>query len=664
MEKISLEDLTNLYTKDLLTDEEIGRRINAHENTVRTLRRKYGIRSIGPRERERALKGGFSPISDRQMEIILGSLLGDSSLKGTSRETRSLSVSHSIKQKDYLEWIYNEISPICPSGISEYFDKRGYITYSLLTEARTELKEIYDELYFPKKKITPWIMNRISPLSLATWYMDDGSYNYINKSKSEFCFATNCFSEEENYLAQDMVKKRFDIELIVKHIKKGSSYQCNLIVSSEDKFLEVILPHIPSCMRHKVPSTERVNFLAGNIKTEISKEDLEDMYHKEGLTQDEIAFKINVSRSTVQKYMHLYGVEKRTNAECQKKRNAKRDNSGKYKKLDLTREQEERSLKIFRQLRSGDFPYYKKEEFSSYCSILERLKNNSLEIDERGNYKFSSSGMKIIRDFCPQIFHMARKGSLSPIKIFSDDKMLLDSIRRTIKYSTRDSIPSVINGLKTYRNNRCVSNFPPIWSKSIIEKYGHKKMSMLDFSCGFGGRILGSYASSMVDRYIGVDPCKINLDSNVEIGKVIDYHKSLNNSEFSYELHNSTAEDFFKTFNKKVDMVLTSPPYFDLEIYDHSKSQSYVNYNNYEIWKEKWLTEILKSCHSSLKDNGFCCIFFSNNQTNKLMDDAKDIMEKIFGNTIVENFLLPKLEYNRNDDSEHFDNCIISQKVK
>jgi 16S rRNA G966 N2-methylase RsmD len=665
MLKISEEELRDLYEKQLLSDREIGEKIGAFKHTIRKWRNVYGIEPISHQERKRKLKGGFTPIEDRQMQIILGSLLGDATLKGSSKNSRHFAISHSIKQKDYLEVIYNDLKSLCPSGLSEYIDKkRGYVTYTIQTEARKEFKDIYDKIYLPKKQMNEWILSQLTDLSLAIWYLDDGSYNYVNQSKSEFSFATNCFSEGDNYLAQRILKENFDLDFEVRHFKKRSGVQCNLVVnkSSEKDFIEIISPHIPKSMLYKIPSQERFDFLLKNIQIPVSKEQLNKWYWEDNFTQDKIAKLLNTSRQSVQKYMYLYQIPKRTKKEAQKNRESKTDKLGRFKKTELTDDLEKRAQFLLRQLKGSGFPYYEIGQPSDYCNLFERLVKLELERNDSGEYSYSSSCMKVIRDFCPQLFQMKRKGSLSPVEIFSDDKMLLDCIRRTIKYARKDSIASVRSGLKTYKNNKAVSNFPPIWAKTIIKDLKLDNAKMLDYSSGFGGRIVGAYCSGQIKKYVGVDPCERNYKSVQKIGKVIDYHVDLSKSDFQWELNNSTAEDYFQTCKEKFDLVLTSPPYFDLEIYENKSDQSYVRYEKYSDWLNNWHHEILDSSKEALNDDGYCCIFISNNKENNLLDDTKSYMEKIFGNCNVQGFLLPNVEYNRNKNIKRLDYCLMSKK--
>jgi hypothetical protein len=671
VKKIDKKSLEDFYNTDLLSDKEIGKKIGVHYNTIRNLRKEYGIKSIHPRERERIKKGGFKEITDRQMSIILGSLLGDACLKGRSKNSRSFHISHSIKQKEYLEWMYEELKSLATdSGIMEYFDKRGYVTYYFNCSARKEFKDIWDSMYIPKKTVTKDYLDKLTNISIATWYLDDGSYNYYAKNKSEFRFATNCFSEEEHYLMKESLKTNFDLNFRVDHIKRASGYQCNLVLcnDSDEDFIKIVSPYVPPSMMYKIPSEERFNFLLVNMETKITKEDLERYYWDEEKSQQEISSLLNTSKSVIRKYMHLYKIPKRSKSESQKVRKGlSRDAiTGAFQKAEWTNDDEEKALGIYRKMRGSGFPYYESQDPSSYCSILERLLKKDIEKDSDSSaYRFSSSGMKIIRDFCPQLFTMNRKGSLSPVQIYSDKDMFLDCIRRTIKYADKDSIAAVRSGLKTYRSNKGISNFPPIWAKTVINDLdSSNNIKMLDYSSGFGGRLVGAYTSGKVKEYLGIDPCKNNYDSVTKIGEVVDYHSNLSKKDFSWELKNITAEEYFEKFDEKFDLVLTSPPYFDLEVYENDKSQSYIKHNSYEDWLNNWHHKTLDSSNSALNNNGYCCVFISNNKENPLLDDTKYYMEKIFGNCRVQGFLLPNVEYNRNKNVKRLDYCLISKKYE
>jgi hypothetical protein len=66
---------------------------------------------------------------------------------------------------------------------------------------------------------------------------------------------------------------------------------------------------------------------------------------------------------------------------------------------------------------------------------------------------------------------------------------------------------------------------------------------------------------------------------------------------------------------EKFDMILTSPPYFNMEIYT-SGDQSIQSYTTWEEWSDKWLKPLILSYLSCLKSTGVSCWNVKNIYTN------------------------------------------------
>ena len=61
-------------------------------------------------------------------------------------------------------------------------------------------------------------------------------------------------------------------------------------------------------------------------------------------------------------------------------------------------------------------------------------------------------------------------------------------------------------------------------------------------------------------------------------------------------IYNVPYENLDLSIVGEVDVVLTSPPYFDLEIYSQDKNQCMIKHNNYEAWLNQWLQPLIKYC--------------------------------------------------------------------
>ena len=143
---------------------------------------------------------------------------------------------------------------ICPSAPKFRNDYRQWYFYSKYLDNLTEIRKTF---YVNKKKIVPknikeWLT---SPLSLAVWYMDDGSLDFRPKDHYNFAFSTNAFSAEENYLLLDALKENFGISATVQTpLSRGKRYpEIYIGVAGRDKFLPLVKPYVLDCFSHKIP---------------------------------------------------------------------------------------------------------------------------------------------------------------------------------------------------------------------------------------------------------------------------------------------------------------------------------------------------------------------------------------------------------------------------
>jgi hypothetical protein len=167
-------------------------------------------------------------------------------------------------------------------------------------------------------------------------------------------------------------------------------------------------------------------------------------------------------------------------------------------------------------------------------------------------------------------------------------------------------------------------NFPPMIAKYLYEKYtDHCKsqdvINIYDPSSGWGGRIAGAM-TVMDDRhvhYIGTDP---NTDNFIEeLGRtryeyLADFvNKSL--KRFGYDPH--TYHVFtqgsevigehpdFQQYKNKLDLVFTSPPYFNREGYSEDDTQSLKKFPFYDQWRDGFLRPTLENAYNNLKPDRY-----------------------------------------------------------
>jgi len=196
-------------------------------------------------------------LTKRQIEILLGTLLGDGRLQSQSNRSARLRIEHSLKQKFYVLWKYQEFENIMESKPPEIMERRNPIfgkTYWYLhceSLNRTELKWFYNLFYRGKRKVIPKELKDLlkSRLSLAVWYMDDGYY--YRKDKNAYIYLSN-YSKKEFQLLQKILRKNFDLDTHLYRKKKG--YCFYFPVKETEKLIKLVKPYILKGFKYKISS--------------------------------------------------------------------------------------------------------------------------------------------------------------------------------------------------------------------------------------------------------------------------------------------------------------------------------------------------------------------------------------------------------------------------
>ena len=126
----------------------------------------------------------------------------------------------------------------------------------------------------------------------------------------------------------------------------------------------------------------------------------------------------------------------------------------------------------------------------------------------------------------------------------------------------------------------------------------YKPDIVLDPCAGWGGRMLG--AVSYGAQYIAFEP---NTQTYANLQKMAAFLGIQN----YVTLICDDARNMKKYNLPKVGLVLTSPPYFDLEVYTHESTQSINTTPTYQDWADNFLCEIIKLGIDHLTDTGVSC---------------------------------------------------------
>lgn len=195
-------------------------------------------------------------LTTRQREIIIGKILGDGHLETHSNgQTYKLRIEHSYNQKDYVDWVYKELQSLASNIPKIKFQTvRGkmYRKYWFNTISTPSLRFYGQQFYPANKKVIPkYIYKWLSPLTLAVWFMDDGSI------KSKECQAkilnTQGYSSDDVQKLIDALAGVYDIHAKPRRQKEG--LQIYIPAQEVGKFISIIEKFIIPSMEYKLVNT-------------------------------------------------------------------------------------------------------------------------------------------------------------------------------------------------------------------------------------------------------------------------------------------------------------------------------------------------------------------------------------------------------------------------
>ncbi len=192
-------------------------------------------------------------LTKRQREVIIGLILGDGHLETQNGGmTYRLKIEHSVVQKKYVDMLYAEFSEWVgtkPVTRNKYSFGKKVVSYGFSTYSSGQLRFYGQQFYRSGSKIIPPIIKKlISPLSLAVWFMDDGSKKSpIHKS---YVIHSLGFAKNDLKIIQRVLKEKFS--LFVSIHRQYNGLRIYIPSESADKFKKLIEPYVIPSMRYKL----------------------------------------------------------------------------------------------------------------------------------------------------------------------------------------------------------------------------------------------------------------------------------------------------------------------------------------------------------------------------------------------------------------------------
>ena len=199
-------------------------------------------------------------LSKMQVQVILGALMGDGSLSKPVRkedESARFRMGHGAKQAAYLDW---KISMLGNIPHARTVNAKGAVFADFTPMA--ELAELRAAVYFGdgKKHLTSDYLKSLTPLALAIWYMDDGSFTVRSKGvqertaggtgRIEICVEAMSLGSRDRLMCYLRDTYGLDVKLEYRGARKVSVLRFS--TSASEKFQKLVAPYVHPSMEYKL----------------------------------------------------------------------------------------------------------------------------------------------------------------------------------------------------------------------------------------------------------------------------------------------------------------------------------------------------------------------------------------------------------------------------
>ena len=243
----------------------------------------------------------------------------------------------------------------------------------------------------------------------------------------------------------------------------------------------------------------------------------------------------------------------------------------------------------------------------------------------------SRVGHKLLDHHMPHFWHVTNSKGVSVASLMSVESLrkaiLLNAQMHSTPYKSEIRRTLVLSG-----GLASVTKYRAGLSKFLVKRYGATRV--LDPCIGWGGRMVGTLAAGA--RYLGSEPNPRTVEGLRGILDDIQRDREV-------QLYEGPAEQFVRTIpSGYVDMILTSPPYYSLELYGEG-DQSVKEGMSWETWVSTWLRPVVLECLRCLTPNGVSCWSVKNIKIGSRHYPLADVVRDIHAEqnfTLLETFTM------------------------
>jgi len=216
---------------------------------------------------DRVMASETHRLSDQQWQVVLGSLMGDGNLSPNRRGRHGVRfrLGHGAAQGAYLDW---KVSMLGNVPVSRRTDQRGavFADFTPLPELGDLQQAVY--LVPSRKVLTNEYLKALTPLALAIWYMDDGSFSLRSQGlqartsggsgRVQFCIET--FTEGSRDRLVDYLRDTHGLECSWKPVGDRQKAVLTFTTQASRRFLDLVAPYVHPSMDYKLLEGQRGRF--------------------------------------------------------------------------------------------------------------------------------------------------------------------------------------------------------------------------------------------------------------------------------------------------------------------------------------------------------------------------------------------------------------------
>jgi recombination protein RecA len=216
---------------------------------------------------DRVMQAETARLSEQQWQVVLGGLLGEAHLAPNLRGRSGVRfrMGHGAKQVEYLDWKASLLGNVPQS---RRIDKRGaaFVDVTPLPE----LGEVREVVYWGdgKKHITEDYLKALTPLALAIWYMDDGSFSLRSKGAQQrtaggtgrIQICVEAMSPASRERLADYLRDAHGVACSVAPRGALQKAVLTMTTAGTDRFQSIVAPYVHPSMAHKLLSRHQGQF--------------------------------------------------------------------------------------------------------------------------------------------------------------------------------------------------------------------------------------------------------------------------------------------------------------------------------------------------------------------------------------------------------------------